>query len=448
MRARLVALFAATAVIIAGSYVVRDATGASVARRDAVIHSGPGVAALSAGPAEWDGPEVDRLIRAFEHQVHERPNATGLTFLGQLYLQKARLTGDVANFLQAQAALDAALARYPADPEARGLMANLRYTTHDFSGALLLAQQILAADPTQYGALATQGDAKAELGDYPGAAEAYARLATASPGTAAVDARRARLAFLTGRTDDARVLAATAADEAREAGLFGASLAFYLMAPGQVAFDAGHYGEAIRWYRRALAATPGYYLAQAGLAKSLAATGDTRGAIRLYEKAIATVPQPDLVAALGDLYTLRHDPRRAARQYATVEVIATLARINQQVYNRQLAVFYADHHLRPDEAVRLAGAELAVRKDVFGSDAYAWTLVRAGRPSEARAASDRALALGTPDAKLWYHAGMISKALGDVRRARTELARSLEISPAFDPLQSRRARAALEALGR
>ena len=69
----------------------------------------------------------------------------------------------------------------------------------------------------------------------------------------------------------------------------------------------------------------------------------------------------------------------AQTQYGTVEVIATLAEINQQVYNRQLATYYADHDLKVDEALRLTTAELSVRKDVYGYDAQAWALYKNGR---------------------------------------------------------------------
>ena len=85
--------------------------------------------------------------------------------------------------------------------------------------------------------------------------------------------------------------------------------------------------------------------------------------------------------------------------------------------------------------------------DVYGYDAYAWALYQNGNYGAARDASDHALAQGTPDAKLYYHSGLIAKALGDTRLARARLRRALTISPNFDPLQARRARAALAELG-
>jgi len=152
------------------------------------------------------------------------------------------------------------------------------------------------------------------------------------------------------------------------------------------------------------------------------------------------------VAALGDLYTLTGDTAKAKLEYGTVEVIATLARINRQIYNRQLALFDADHGVRLDESVRLADTELSVRKDVYGYDAEAWALYKIGRYAEARAAAEKALAQGTRDARILYHAGLIDQALGHPAAAMAELRQALAISPNFDPLQAPRARAALARL--
>src|SRR5207245_4543884 len=117
---------------------------------------------------------------------------------------------------------------------------------------------------------------------------------------------------------------------------------------------------------------PDYHVALAGLGRARAAQGRIDKAIASYEKAGTLVPQPDLLAALGDLYTRKRETAKAEVEYGTIDVIAKLAKINQQVYNRLLANFYADHGLDPAEALRLTQSELTVRKDVYGYDAYAW----------------------------------------------------------------------------
>ena len=57
-----------------------------------------------------------------------------------------------------------------------------------------------------------------------------------------------------------------------------------------------------------------------------------------------------------------------------------------------------------------------------------------------------ALALGTRDAKLLYHAGMIEAALGNDAAARRYLEDALATDPSFDPLAVRTARTTLAEL--
>ena len=177
-----------------------------------------------------------------------------------------------------------------------------------------------------------------------------------------------------------------------------------------------------------------------------AALGRSDDAIATYQQAIAIAPQPDALAALGDLYALRGDARLAADQYATVEAIGHLAAINEQVYNRQLVLFSVNHDRDLSDALQLAQGELAVRKDAYGYDADAWALLANGRAIDADDAASKALAFGTRDALLLYHAGEIAHAVGDDARARDLLGQALAIRGALDPLSASRAQASMDAL--
>lgn len=409
--------------------------------------------ALSGGNGGFGGAfgrsreqEVDRLVTFYEEQARRQPSTLDLTFLGQLYLQRGRLTGDVATYGQAQEALELALDISPHDEEALALLAQTRFTNHDFTGALDLAEDRLSSDRGDLSALAVAGDARLELGDHEDAADAYAELARVLPDAAPVLVRLARLAWLRGDVPGAVSLSASADASASTAGLGGVDLAWYRSYRGQLELETGRYSEAIDLYRSAVRMAPRYHLSRAGLGRALAAAGRTAGSIRQYRVAVDLLPDPGYLAALGDLYVLVGRPADAREQFDTVRAIATLARVNRQIYNRQLAVFLADHGPEPQRAVGLAEAELRVRKDVYGWDAYAWALHAAGRYAEARVAADEALRLGTPDARLLYHAGMIAAALGDRARARSELRAALDISPAFDPLHAPIARRTLESL--
>ena len=440
MRRRVPYLAIATVLVVGGTYLRWSPPATQAA-------ASPNAAALAASATQGRA-ETARLVADYEREVTDTPTASGLKFLAQLYLQRGRLTGDVATYVQARTALDRAIVLAPEDLEARGLLAGVLATTHDFERAADKARSVLAASPDNMGAAAVLGDAQLELGDYDGARITYQALAAQQPDAAAVIVRQARLAFLTGDVASARQLARRAKDQASASAFGDVGLAFYTTFQGQIEHDTGHYAGAEQYYRQALREAPGYYIALAGLARERAAQGHTTDAIARFRQAIATVPQPDALAALGDLYTLRHDEADARIQYDTIAATATLADINRQVYNRALATYEADHDVAVDEALRLAEGELTVRRDVYGYDIDAWALYKNHRYDDAKRAADRALALGTPDARLLYHAGMIDAALGADGSAIDRLGAALRISPRFDPVQVATARATLAALER
>lgn len=80
--------------------------------------------------------------------------------------------------------------------------------------------------------------------------------------------------------------------------------------------------------------------------------------------------------------------------------------------------------------------------DIYGADVLAWTALKASRLPEAQIAMSQALRLGTRDARLFYHAGMIAQASGDKATGAILLQRALALNPHFDPLQSEIARKA------
>jgi tetratricopeptide (TPR) repeat protein len=215
---------------------------------------------------------------------------------------------------------------------------------------------------------------------------------------------------------------------------------------GDLYFNQGEYKEAGRYYEAALRVFNGYHLALAGLGKVRAAQGNYEEAIAYYQQAINIIPQPDYLAALGDLYALTNRPEQAQTQYETVEYIGKLAEINQQIYNRQLANFYSDHDLHLKEALQLALSELEYRKDIYGYDAAAWAHYKNGNFEQAQMLIRRAMALGTRDARLYYHAGVIEHALGNDQSARDLLEKALAVNPHFSILYAEEASRTLETL--
>jgi tetratricopeptide (TPR) repeat protein len=442
MTARRATFLILTAIlIIAGSYLFQ-AGRAPAAEQETVSGS-----ALDDQPGGYGQLTTDQALVFWRERVDRDPrDYISMTYLGQTFLRKARETGDTGNYARAEAALQDALAINPSYEPTLAYLATLRYTQHEFATALDLATGAYSRDPRLNQALATIGDAQIELGRYDEAAETYRKLADKAPGPA-VDSRLARQAWLRGQPDEALRLARQAVDGAREIGLQGEAIAWYHFQLGEYLFNTGRYDDAAAQYTESGNRFPNYYLAFAGQGKARAAQGRYPEAIASYERAVAVVPQPDLLAALGDLYTLVGRSADAEQQFATVEFIGELEAQNQVLYNRQLVLFRANHDRDIAGALELARREYAVRQDIYGADALAWALFKAGQYDEAAVMIERALALGTRDASVLYHAGMIAVRQGNADRARQLLDEALRINPGFDPVQATIARQARATLG-
>ena len=176
---------------------------------------------------------------------------------------------------------------------------------------------------------------------------------------------------------------------------------------------------------------PHSYRNLAGLGEVRAAQGRYPEAIALYQKAIAVVPFPAFAAALYDLDLQVGRPDDARKQLDLLEFISTLNPINERLFYRELALFYADHNLKLKESVELAKKELEVRHDIYTWDILAWVLFKNGRVPEAAEAMEKALALGTGDALLEFHTGMIEFQLGHTKQAQELFKRALSLNPQF-----------------
>jgi tetratricopeptide (TPR) repeat protein len=393
-----------------------------------------------------DAPSTDEAIDFFAGRVRLDPqDAVSFTLLGQLHAKRARETGDIASYERAEFALGRALELLPGYTPAAEALAEVYYAEHRFADALERARNVYLASPGATQALATMGDAYLALGRYRQAGRAYRALEGAGLTPPAL-ARKAHLAWLHGWTQQALELMDRAAMGSLQGGEVGEPAAWYQVRLGDLNFGVGRLDTSYAHYEAALGIFDDYYPALAGLGRVRAAQGRFTEAVDLYERAVSIVPQPDILAALGDLYALTGHPELAEQQYGTVEAIGELSALDRQVFNRQLALFYADHDRNLTEALELTVAEIEIRKDVYGYDALAWALHKNDRHRDAARAIEAALRLGTHDAALLYHAGMIYDALGQQDRAMRLLEEALALNPNFSPVQAGIARSRLAQL--
>jgi tetratricopeptide (TPR) repeat protein len=285
-------------------------------------------------------------------------------------------------------------------------------------------------------------DALVELGDYPEAIKAAQRMMDLRPDSASYS-RASYLRALHGDLDgaiDAMRVAVKAANPSKpeNAGWFRVYLGLELM-------KAGKRVEGEREFDIALEIFPNYHLALSAKGRARAAAGDFDNAIEYYKRAQERVPLPEVVIALGDIYTKLGRTADAARQYELVEFIERTGAASS-TYSRQLALFWADHDMKLDEALEIMQRERVARADIYTSDALAWCLYKKGRITEARESLEQAMRLGTRDGRIFYHAGMIYDALGERCLATKYLKLALDTDPSFDVLQADVAKRRLYAL--
>ncbi len=402
----------------------------------ASVVSGRRLQAGTVGPSSSQNrlAEVDRLITAFETSETQTPTSSGLNFLGDLLLRRSRISGEASSLVRADEVSLKALEIAPRNIDAQLLRAKVLYNNHEFAAAATIAQLAVDAAPKSPETLTAFFDATLELGDVESATDILRKVEVLAPDAPAVLVRQARLAFLTGRVDNATYLAEQARRRAPQSGVIGSDLAFFSSFAGQLAFDRGEVRDSAKLYEESLRSAPGDRGAMFGLARALAAQGKTERAILLLEDLVIQFPDPVALALLGDLQTIRGENEQATQTYELVEATASLAKSNHQIFDRQITMFFADHQRKPAEAVQMAHAELLVRHDVYAYDTLAWAAFRSGDLVTAKRASDKALTFGTQDAAIFAHAGLIAAATGDNRTAHSLLSRSVRVNPYFSPI--------------
>jgi tetratricopeptide (TPR) repeat protein len=392
---------------------------------------------------------TDQLIQFYQGRIARDPeDFLPYSHLGASYIQKARETGNVTYYDLAERALRQSLtlvANQPAAAPTLTSLAMIALAKHQFHEALTNTQKALSLGSGDQSAYALMGDAYIELGEYDQAARAYEKLRSQNPGVSA-HSRSAYLQFLRGDMPAALQSWREAVETARKSNVPAENVAWTQTQYGDILFHTGDLAGAEQAYQAALSSYPGYHPALAHLAKIRAAQQRYQEAIDLYQQALAVIPLPEYVAALGDVYTRLDRPAEAERQYELVEYIGALSALNQVIYNRELALFYADHDRKPQETLQLAKRELEVRRDIYTYDVLAWALHKAEQPQEALAAIQEALKLGTKDARLWFHVGMIHARLGHHEKAIAALRLALSLNPYFHVIQADVAKRTLKQL--
>jgi tetratricopeptide (TPR) repeat protein len=410
------------------------------ALRPVAAHAASDQSSLGQLLAGFSTGDTATFVRRLERRVRLDPrDGQTLTLLGLAYQQRARETGDPAYYGLSGKAL--ARAARTGGPQALLVQADasLANTRHRFREGLVLARRAVKLDRYNASAYGALGDALLNLGRYQTAFAAYDRMAVLAPGIAGF-ARVANARELRGHPEgaiDALQLALEADSTVPE------QVAWTQVQLGNARFNMGRLGLAAQAYRLALRQLPGYVHAQAGLARVEAARGRYAAATRMLEHVTGVLPLPAYVILLGDVRHAAGDQAGARHEYRLVHAIERLFEANGVRTELQTALFDLDHGHDVPAALARARAAYASAPGIYAEDALAWGLYRSGRCAEARERSVHALHLGTRDALLTFHRGMIERCLGNHAAASSLLSRALAINPNFSLLWAPVARRAL-----
>jgi tetratricopeptide (TPR) repeat protein len=208
---------------------------------------------------------------------------------------------------------------------------------------------------------------------------------------------------------------------------------------GELELRSGRLEAADSALHRGLVANPGDYRILGALARLESARGEWKRSVDYGNEAIAVQLDPATLGTVSAAWAALGDTAQA-EQYARSMTVSALRQPGP--IHRAWGLFLLDHG-KPsdvDRVLKKIRVEARTRHDVYGDDLLGWALYRKGRFADADRAATRALRVGTEDAQLYYHAGMIALAVGDSARARTHLARSRELDPRFGSRQGAMAR--------
>lgn len=394
----------------------------------------------------------DRVIAFWERAAAEHHRGDMLTpgKLSAEYLQRFRERGDIGDVTRAVHEAQLSLRAQPyGNAAAENDLGSALLALHRFKDALAVTRHTQRFDPGDSALSIREASIDLELGRYERAKALIDRLdrhRSKDDDQSGLDTLMTRYDELTGHLSRARERFAKTTAYANAQFSAGAQQrAWFWFRSGELAFEAGDNDAALSDERAALAIFPNYSEANRMLARFTCALHRWQECLTAAQASAAVVPYPEVLGNEADAQRALGQTAAAAE---TDDLIRTIERIGntQRISDRLLAIYYAEHHERLDDAYRIAKRELAVRDDVFTDDTLAWAAAMDGHWAEARTRIGRATRYGTENALLDYHAGMIALHFDDRAEAKRRLAQAIALNPHFHPFYADDARAQLARL--
>lgn len=390
----------------------------------------PAAATSAAPPLRYDEQlrQLDLGLADVRKLMAQRPDDALLAVEPvKLLLERARLTGNYANYTAAAEALEIARRRagdllYPCVAAAR-----LHYALHRLDAARAELQRCPnTVDAAELAVL--RADLDFYSGRYRQAEETYLQ-AVNQRGQPDDYIRLALFRNKTGSPGEAAALL-----EAAEQRYFGDSAmlrAWLKLQRGLVALDRGRHEEARALYLQADREMPGWWLVEEHVAEVQALLGNVEEARQAYRAIIARTGLPEFMDTLAQLEA---DAQRKAEAQALLARAEALYRQRIAAFPEAAAGHALDHFLSfgsdAAETLRLAEANYRSRPHGDAAVGMARALQAADRPAEAIALLSRELEAGWRTPELLWLLGDLHAANGETAAAERLRDEALALNPA------------------
>jgi tetratricopeptide (TPR) repeat protein len=386
--------------------------------------------------------------------------AIGWRQLASAYLAAGREKDSADLAKKAEAAAEQSLKiRSKRNGSAAVILSEALLEQHRFTDALNACMKSLELEPENDFAERTLTDIYFEIGRYGEARKLIGKHPEWSEDPSGL-ALFARQQELTGHPDQAVVSLSKATELAEsEPDLPAPTVSWFHIKLGDLLARTGDLTKAEAHYLDALKMNSGSWKALASMARLKAMQKDFKDVIAYGSKLNEIAPMTDVVGLMEDASKSLGD-QDSAQKY-TSQVLAMnkntidagtnpaseLDMKRGHTHDRMFSMYLADHNRMLALAQHAATHDLASRKDIYAYDTYAWSTFRMAtfnssvanttdndyRLIEVKQCIDKALALGTKDAKLLYHAGMIEVSLHQNTQAKLHFQQAIDINPSIVP---------------
>ena len=359
--------------------------------------------------------KTDREIRRYQKLVRTETNRElSLERLGWLFVTKARESFDPGYYKFAAACADVLAADQPGSYEALLLHGYVLENLHHFKEAEPIARELATHRGLQFD-FGLLGDSLMEQGKLNEAVAAYQSMVNLRPDLESY-ARVGYIRWLKGDTEGALEMMQLAVDAAspRDAN----SAAWVTTRLAMLQFQSGKMDEAGSSAAAALVLCSNY-------PPALLLQGRLQLAQEQAEPALQKIQTAALVNPLPEYLWAQAEALRANGRVPEAQAVEARIKMSGEANDpRTLALFLATRGEDIPWAIQLAQDELRQRQDGFTEDALAWALAADGRMEEAQPHLARALAEGTEDARLFFHAAVIFQKAGNHGASATWFARA------------------------